>query len=493
LQPPRQGPVQCVGADEPGSPAAFVLGETRLDAGYVAVLALARQGIDTEKGSDPRRYVHDSIIREGPVGQKDGAQHPAAPGHESLQPLHRLQLEMRHRRQDQQLVAFVANLDHAVRDLGAVQDLLVEVVEIVMEAQQEIGQRVEVELGSVAERVALLRGVEGEDRARRPEDRHLGNMPTSREEMAQPGNVAGELVVDVPPGVLVEHRRRPVPLARTFQGVVETMRVEQVDAQDVLPVGDPLHPLHRGVHEDAAERLAEESLAAQLMGGRGGELQGDVLGRPVAAADDRVEVIDTDHIQMWVMTEWVPFDAHHLAQPLLEKEMTGEEYVVLAAPIVDLPVVGVRVESGQRLVEVVADTGALGTDVEEEVRQARPQIVSIALVEAPEHLLCPGHDRVVAPGHVVVHRRLIGVEAGHRERHLVAERLRVRLVAEAQEFGGRLRVEGVDVVVGALLHQVHDPPVAGRDFLGDDVLEREIRGEIDDAAVFSETEGGHGC
>src|SRR5215210_3980736 len=102
-----------------------------------------------------------------------------------------------------------------------------------MEAQQEIGEGVEVELGPVAERIALLRGVEGEDRTRRPEDRHSGDVSTSREEMAQPGNIAGELVVDVPPGVLVEHRRRPVPLAWTFQGVVEAVRVEQIDAQYV--------------------------------------------------------------------------------------------------------------------------------------------------------------------------------------------------------------------------------------------------------------------
>src|SRR5688500_19023367 len=114
---------------------------------------------------------------------------------------------MRHRRQDQELVAFVANLDRAVRDLGAGKDLLVQVVEVVMEAQQEIGERVEVELGTVAEWIALLGGVVSEDRASRPEDRHPGDVSTSGEEMAQPGNVAGELVIDVPPWVLIEHRR----------------------------------------------------------------------------------------------------------------------------------------------------------------------------------------------------------------------------------------------------------------------------------------------
>ena len=36
---------------------------------------------------------------------------------------------------------------------------------------------------------------------------------------------------------------------------------------------------------------------------------------------------------------------------------------------------------------------------------------AVALAEAPEHVLGPRHDRVVAAGDIVVHGRLVGVEA----------------------------------------------------------------------------------
>ncbi len=68
----------------------------------------------------------------------------------------------------------------------------------------------------------------------------------------------------------------------------------------------------------------------------------------------------------------------------------------------------------------------------------------------------------------------------------------IRFVAEAKEFGGRLGVEGVDVVLGAFLDDVHQPPVAGRNLPGDDVLEGEVRREIDDLPALAEGEGGDG-
>src|SRR5688572_4420154 len=72
------------------------------------------------------------MISEGTVGQENGPQHPAALSDELLQPLQRREFQMRQGRQDRQLVALVADLDSAVRDLGAGEDLLVEIVEVVM-------------------------------------------------------------------------------------------------------------------------------------------------------------------------------------------------------------------------------------------------------------------------------------------------------------------------------------------------------------------------
>ena len=137
--------------------------------------------------------VDEPVRRQGPVRLQRHPERPAAGRCELLERLDR-----------RQFVWVIGGIRSSWRSSptwtrrprsGAGKDLLVQVVEVVMEAQQEIGERVEVELGPVAERVALLRGVVSEDRAGRPEDRHLGDVSTSGEEMAQPGDVRGELVI----------------------------------------------------------------------------------------------------------------------------------------------------------------------------------------------------------------------------------------------------------------------------------------------------------
>ena len=110
---------------------------------------------------------------------------------------------------------------------------------------------------------------------------------------------------------------------------------------------------------------------------------------------------------MRVVAEQVALDPDHLAQPLLVEQMAGEGQAALPAPLVDLAVVGVGVEIGERVVEVVTDPGAVVGEVEEEVGKARPQIVPGALRESPEHVLGPGHDGVVPAGHEVVHGRFV--------------------------------------------------------------------------------------
>ncbi len=111
-------------------------------------------------------------------------------------------------------------------------------------------------------------------------------------------------------------RGRPIALARAFQGVMEAVRVEQVDAQHVFPIGDPLHALHGGIHEDAAKRLAQQARAAQLVRGRAADFHRHVLVGPVARADDRVEVVHADHVHVRVMLEEIAFHADQAAQPL---------------------------------------------------------------------------------------------------------------------------------------------------------------------------------
>src|SRR4051794_13809735 len=106
--------------------------------------------------------------------------------------------------------------------------------------------------------------------------------------MTQAADVVRKVTVVMPPGILVEHRRRPVTLPWAFQCIVKAVRIEEVHSEHILPVSDPFHPLHGGIHEDAAERFAEEPFAAELMRSRTRHLDSDMFIRPITVADERI-------------------------------------------------------------------------------------------------------------------------------------------------------------------------------------------------------------
>ena len=220
---------------------------------------------------------------------------------------------MRHRRDDDQFVDLVRNAQSPVDDFRRGEDFLVEVVEIVVQSQQEVGKEVESGLDHVTLGRSFVRHVRREHGVDRPQHRYLCDMTATGEGFGDPGHVAGESAVVMPPGILIEHRRRPVALAVSLKCVVESMWVQHIDAENVLPVGYPLHPLHGGVHEDAAERLTDEAITSEVMSGGGCQLDRNVLIGRLAAADDWIEVIDRDDVHVLVVAEGVPLHAHHLA------------------------------------------------------------------------------------------------------------------------------------------------------------------------------------
>src|SRR3954467_12535355 len=127
----------------------------------------------------------------------------------------------------------------------------------------------------------------------------------------------------------------------------------------------------------------------------------------------------------------------------------------------------------------------------EEVGEPRAQLVAVALAEAAEHVLRPRQDRRVLRREEVVHRRLVGVEAGDLRAQVAVGALHVRLVADAQELGGRLRVQRVAVVLRALLDDVEQPPVARRARPRERVLQGGVRRQVDQLAARRDREGGH--
>src|SRR3954454_12337635 len=127
----------------------------------------------------------------------------------------------------------------------------------------------------------------------------------------------------------------------------------------------------------------------------------------------------------------------------------------------------------------------------EEVGEPRAQLVAVALAEAAEHVLRSRQDPRVLRRQEVVHRRLVGVEAGDLGAQVAVGALHVGLVADAQELGGRLRVQRVDVVPVAVLDDAQQPPVARRDLPREHLLEREVGRQVHELAVRGDREGGH--
>ena len=98
-------------------------------------------------------------------------------------------LQIGERRQKQQLKALAGDTDAAVLDRRAGQDVLVQVVKVVVQPQQEVGQSVEVVLGAVGKRCVSLRRVGGKHVLDRPQHRHLGGMAAAGQHRAQPAHI----------------------------------------------------------------------------------------------------------------------------------------------------------------------------------------------------------------------------------------------------------------------------------------------------------------
>ena len=364
----------------------------------------------------------------------------------------------------------ISNTDGIAFQLRIRQNVFIQIVIVEMQPQKQVGQGVEIALDAIAKSVMGLRRIRCEHRIHRPEHCGLGDVLPTREQVAQAAHIIRELAVVIPPRILVEHRWRPVPFAGTFQGVMKAVRVEQVDTQHVLPVGDPFHALHGRIHEDAAERFTQQARAAILVRRRAADFHCHVFIGPVAVTDDGVEMVDTGHIHVRIVLEQVAFDPDQAAQSFFVQKVPGEQHIVLFTPFMDLLIERLAIEIGQRVVEVVADAGAVWSDVEEQVRQARAQIVAVSCLEAPEHIPGPGNDWGIAAAQVIMHGRLVGIEAEHLGVHFAVDRAGIGVIAMAQELGCRFRVEGVDVVIGNLLDDVHQSPVTRRRFPGNDIF-----------------------
>ena len=386
---------------------------------------------------------------------------------------------MRHRREDEDLERLVADLDFAVLDGGVGEDVLVYVVEVVVETEERVGKVVEILLDDGADGVAVLRDEVGPDARDRVEHERLRHVAAAGEDVAQARHVVGELRVVLPPGVVVELRGRPVPLPLALDGIVVAVVVEEVDAEDVLPVGHPLHPLQRAVPVGPPHRLTQEPRAAVVVRRRRADLEGDVLGRLRRAPDLRVEVVHPDHVHVPEVAEEVALAAGLEPQQLLEEQVAGEEGAVFVAPVGDPLVVGLLVLLGEGVPEVVADLGGLLAHVRVERREVGLEVVAAPLAEDLEHLAAPRHDVVLHADLEVIHRRLVGVEPRHGLPKLVADGGLVLLVREFQEALGALRVERVDVPRGLFLEEVHQRPLALGRLPRDGVLKREVLVEVD--------------
>ncbi len=373
-------------------------------------------------------------------------------------------------------------LMHSLFQGCACKSILVGIVKVIVKPEEGIGKVVEISLDDVPDRVSLLRDVVRPDARERIEYEQFGHVSPARQDVADAGHVGRKLRIVIPPGVMIELGRRPIPLSFAFDRIVVPVIVEEVHTEDVFPVRDPLHPLQGTIPVGASHGLAEHPGTSEMMGRRAGNFQRNVLVRLLLCSDLGVQVVDADEVHLLEILEEIPLAAGVHPDPFFKEQVAGEDHAILFAPIVNALVVGFRILFGQRAPEVVADTGGFLPHVRVERGQVRTEVISSPLAEDLEHAARPGDHEIVDAYVIVVHRRLVRVETRDRGAEILADGGLVALVRQLDETVCGLRIERVDIVRHFFFKEVEQPPLSGGGFPGNHPFERKVLRQVDGVA-----------
>ena len=294
---------------------------------------------------------------------------------------------MRDRRENKDGVGLICDPYHPVLNRCLGQDVFIDIVEVVVEAEERVRQVIEIGLDDVPHVGALLRYVIRPDAGEGIQDEDLRNVVPAGEDMAQARRVRRKLIIVLPPSVMIELGRRPIAFALAFDGIVIPVIVEEIHAEDVLPVQNPFHALEGAIPIRPTHRFAQQPGAAEMVGGGACDLKRHVLIRFLFRSDLRVEMVHSDEVHVLQMLEDVPFAPGVHTNPFFEKKMAREDHAVVVAPVAQPLVVALRILLGQCSPEVVPNPSRLFPHACIKGWKERTEIVSAAVSKDFEHAL----------------------------------------------------------------------------------------------------------
>jgi hypothetical protein len=257
---------------------------------------------------------------------------------------------------------------------------------------------------------------------------------------------AGEVVLDLgvfaPPGRLVEDAGGIVALGLALHGVPGEVLAADIDAEGGLPVAEGLVSGEGKVPAGAAVGLGQAPFAPELVGG-GADLLGGVVDAPVLG-----EQVHAGGLHVFVEAQATAHLVGLAAEGVLLQEMPRVEHAVALAPFADLPAKRIDEHGGDAVVVVIPRRrDAARLPVVEQLRQARQQVVAVALRKRLRQGARPGRGKPVFPGghaHLGV-RRLVGEDPRDHPAERRADMAAVRLMGDLDERAHGLAVHGVQV------------------------------------------------
>ena len=316
----------------------------------------------------------------------------------------------------------------------------------------------------------------------RLEDEDAVILPAGRHGQREPAQVIAHHPIIVPPRLVIGERLGVVALAGPHDGHIRKMRIDEVDAEGELPIGDPFLIEKAQVPSAGAVGLRHRPRPAGLVAGAA-----QLLDRPGIAelgVDVGLEIVhqdvDAGHVRPGLHGHAVRADGR--ARPLVLPVMAGEDEIVAGAifrigfgPAFDE-------EIQQQGVIIVAHAHPIARFLEER-RQIDLQVVAPFRLEGGEEA-----GRPVDDNHILSAGRadfgLVLERAGNDRTEIGAERILIGVQSHLQELGRDVRAHDIDIgeaaIPGAGLLFVD---VEDRVFARARILPLQAAGDVD-KAVF---------
>ena len=269
-----------------------------------------------------------------------------------------------------------------------------------------------------------ISGVDGMDQ------QNIRLLAAVSQQIAQLGEIIVEGFQLVRPRIVFGVERGIVALALTADGVGIEMLAHEIDAVDVLPLGDALELLRRDIPADTGEGLGEYLLFAELLRDRGN------LAWRQLCVNWPAEPVDSRNVLILIERHDARTAPHLREKLVFLNGVAGHAAVVCVAPAVDSAHEVFGVEHVHQPPVAEAEAGSLITVHEQRAEQRKHILTAIGFRELRQK-----HGRV--GGLIAEILRLVGEEAGNAASEFRAEAGKIFLVCQLKKCVGNARIENI--------------------------------------------------